>query len=196
MQKILLKGRQVALRSLREEDLSCYIKWQISGHEWQKLDGPYYRSKDFDLQKQREEFQKHLSSPTAAPPKRLAITAIGKDGLMGTVNSYWESKETHWLCAGITIYDPMLWGKGIGFEALGLWTEYLFRCYEEIVRLDLRTWSGNNGMVRLAEKLGYQQEACFRKARIVDGKYFDGLGFGILREEWAERYPKGFSSHI
>jgi len=43
------------------------------------------------------------------------------------------------------------------------------------------------GMIKLARKLGFQQEACFRKARIVDGKYYDGLGFGILREEWKNR---------
>lgn len=36
--------------------------------------------------------------------------------------------------------------------------------------LDLRTWSGNHGMMRLAEKLGFLQEACFRKARIVRGE--------------------------
>jgi RimJ/RimL family protein N-acetyltransferase len=61
-----------------------------------------------------------------------------------------------------------------------------------IVRLDLRTWSGNHGMMRLAEKLGYQQEARFRQARIVEGRYYDGLGYGILRAEWETQHPKGF----
>ena len=47
-------------------------------------------------------------------------------------------------------------------------------------------------MVRLAERLGFSREACFRRARIVDGEYYDGLGYGVLREEWEERYPGGF----
>ena len=73
-----------------------------------------------------------------------------------------------------------------------MWAEYLWMSYPEIVRLDLRTWSGNAGMMRLAEKLGFTQEARFRKARIVDGVHHDGLGYGILREEWEARYPDGF----
>jgi RimJ/RimL family protein N-acetyltransferase len=39
-------------------------------------------------------------------------------------------------------------------------------------------------MIKLSKKLGFKQEACFRKVRVVGGKHFDGLGFGILREEW------------
>lgn len=29
-------------------------------------------------------------------------------------------------------------------------------------------------------------EAKHRKARILDNKYYDALGFGILKEEWFE----------
>ncbi len=49
-------------------------------------------------------------------------------------------------------------------------------------------------MTRLAVKLGYILEARFRKARIVKGAYYDGLGYGVLREEWRERYPDGFAA--
>jgi RimJ/RimL family protein N-acetyltransferase len=80
--------------------------------------------------------------------------------------------------------------SSITAEALSLWTGYLFDAFPDIVRLDLQTWSGNTGMMRLAVKLGYQLEAHFRKARIVKGQYYDSLGYGILREEWRERYPK------
>lgn len=51
-------------------------------------------------------------------------------------------------------------------------------------------------MMRLAEKPGYLEEARSRRARIVAGRYFDGLGYGLLREEWAARYPAGFVAHL
>ena len=51
-------------------------------------------------------------------------------------------------------------------------------------------------MMRLAQKLGYREEARFRNARIVDGHYYDGMGYGILREEWAARYPQGFAATL
>jgi len=56
----------------------------------------------------------------------------------------------------------------------------------------MRTWSGNEGLQRQARKLGFMEEARFRKARIVKGEYYDGLGFGVLREEWDALYPSGF----
>ncbi len=49
---------------------------------------------------------------------------------------------------------------------------------------------------RLAEKLGFVEEARFRKARVVQGEEYDSLGFGVLREEWQARYPNGFGSQF
>lgn len=39
-------------------------------------------------------------------------------------------------------------------------------------------------MMNLAEKLGLKKEAVYRKARIVDNKYYDSISYGILMEEW------------
>ncbi|MCB0063276.1 MAG: GNAT family N-acetyltransferase [Caldilineaceae bacterium] len=94
---------------------------------------------------------------------------------------------------GICIFDPAHWGHGIGYIALGVWTQYIFDELPEIVRLGMRTWSGNVGMVRLAEKLGFQEEMRLRQARIVNGDYFDAVGFGVLRQEWESHYPGGFA---
>lgn len=51
-------------------------------------------------------------------------------------------------------------------------------------------------MMALARKLGFTEEARFRKARIVNGEYFDGMGYGILRKEWDARYPDGFAASL
>ncbi|MEM7113544.1 MAG: GNAT family protein [Chloroflexota bacterium] len=88
------------------------------------------------------------------------------------------------------------WSGGIGYEALGLWSDYLLKAMPELIRLGLATWSGNVRMMRLAEKLGYQEEARRRKARIVEGEYYDSMGYGVLREEWEARYPQGFGSTL
>ena len=79
---------------------------------------------------------------------------------------------------------------------MGLWGDYLFGAMPDLARLDLRTWSGNAGMMRLAAKLGFQEEARFRKARIVQGVHYDGMGYGVLREEWQARYPDGFAASL
>jgi RimJ/RimL family protein N-acetyltransferase len=39
-------------------------------------------------------------------------------------------------------------------------------------------------MIKAAEKVGMQEEARIRKARTVEGKYYDAIKMGVLREEW------------
>ena len=85
------------------------------------------------------------------------------------------------------IFNENYWGKGIGQLALALWVQKLLDKRPELIRIGLSTWSGNQRMMKLAEKLGFKQEAIYRKARIVDGAYYDSVSYGILREEWAER---------
>lgn len=192
--KLQIEGSRITLRDWHEADLERYEHWLTFGAAWKKLDAPYYPAPSAEeipalIAKKREEI---AAARWPSPRTRLIIAQ--EDVLIGMVSAYWVSEETDWLAVGIVIYDPACWGQGIGFEALGLWSDYLLREMPRLVRLDLRTWSGNRGMMRLAEKLGYQQEACFRKARIVDGAYYDGLGYGVLREEWDARYPHGFAA--
>ena len=189
-----LPGTKVVLRDFGLDDLETYGQWLGPGHEWQTLDGPYYPRPDAaGVARLIERVRQRIEAgewPT--PRERLAIADATSDRLVGMVSRYWQSRETDWLSVGVVLFDPTTWRQGLGYEALGLWCDHLWTALPELVRLDLRTWSGNVGMMRLAEKLGFEQEACFRKARRVQGRHYDGLGYGVLREEWAARYPEGF----
>ena len=187
-------GRNIVLRDWQYPDLPIWDHWMQPGHRWKELDGPYYPlPSDEGRARMLEQKRAEIEQGTGTfPPPSLVIAARDTDTFLGIVTWYWESRETFWPGMGIVIYDETRWGQGLGYEALGLWSDLLFRALPEIVRLDLRTWSGNLGMMRLAEKLGYVEEARFRQARIVGDTYYDGLGYGILREEWMRRYPRGF----
>lgn len=191
MEKIELTGKQVHLRDWLLTDLEAYSHWLQPGHRWQELDGPYYKTDTTpeSIRSLIERIRTRIENGNLSTPRQNLIIAdpIHND-LIGQVSRYWISEETNWLAAGIVIYNPDLWAKGYGTEALGLWTDYLFAAFPQIVRLDLQTWSGNTGMMRLATKLGFQLEARFRNARIVKGAYYDALGYGILREAWQERH--------
>ncbi len=193
-----IEGFNIRLRDIHNDDLEGYRYWQQPGHPWQVLDGPYYpRATPEEIETTMKAIEARIRSGNWPEIReRFVIAHRESNKLLGLVSRYWISQETKWSALGIVIYDSAYWGKGIGYEALGLWSDYLLRQFPDWVRLDLRTWSGNRGMIRLAEKLGYQQEACFRKARIVDGRYFDGLGFGVLRDEWLRKYPNGFMSFL
>lgn len=193
-----IEGKRIVLRDWRLDDLERFAFWLDPDQRWHALDGPYYPKLPRDripaaIARRREAI---ASGEPPDPRTSLVIAGRETDALLGQVTWYWESEETHWLSVGIGIYDPERWGRGLGYEALGLWGDYLLGAMPVLARLDLRTWSGNTGMMRLAEKLGFREEARFRKARIVDGAYYDGMGYGVLREEWRVRYPDGFAAHL
>lgn len=190
---IQLKGNKILLRDWKTSDLETHFHYNNKHHKWMKYDGPYYPrtflKNIYELDNIR---QKILSNQFSSPRKKLLIADIKTDEMIGTCTWYWQSKETNWLSTGIVIYDENYWSQGIGYEAMGLYCQYLFDETPELLRIDMRSWSGNIGLMKLAEKLGFKLEAVFRKARIVKGKVYDGIGYGILREEWNELYPNGF----
>ena len=195
---VKLIGNKVILRDPEISDLEPFGYWQQPGHEWQKMDGPYYarpsKEKVAELLGRFEAAINEQNWPDLR--QRLFVVESLQNIVIGMVSRYWISEETNWPAIGITIYDPEFWGKGYGYEAMGIWCQYLFDNEPKFVRLDMRTWSGNIGMMKVAKKLGFTKEAVFRMARIVEGEYYDGLGYGVLRTEWEERYAKGFSMSL
>jgi len=72
----------------------------------------------------------------------------------------------------------------VGSQAIRQWLTYLFAQEPTIQRIGYTTWSGNHRMMKLGEKLGMLKEAQIRKVRFWQGKYYDSVKYGILREEW------------
>ncbi len=97
---------------------------------------------------------------------------------------YWKSQETLWMEIGIVIFNEDYWGQGIGYKGLRMWINEIFYQNPKLIRIGLSTWSGNERMMKLAEKLGLKKEAVYIKARIVDNQYYDSVSYGILKEEW------------
>ncbi|WP_240644197.1 GNAT family N-acetyltransferase [Antribacter gilvus] len=191
--EIYATGPQVTLRGWTPRDLAVFREWMRPGHDWHRWDGPYYPvPSDAEADAAVEALARAagvVSAPAPGPapgsdglpPRRLVIDVGGE--LVGTVAWYWESRETAWVRTGITVYDPEVRGRGIGREALGLWVSYLFAA-TDWVRLDFATWSGNHAMLAVGRALGFTEEGRFRQAREVDGRRYDSVVMGVLREEW------------
>lgn len=171
------------LRGWAAADRAAYREWLRPHHEWHRWDGPYFPA---PTGLEADELAARAGERRAPnlPPGRLVVDVGGR--LVGAVSWYWESEATEWARMGVTVFDPALRGQGIGREALSLWTTMLFDA-TDWVRLDLATWSGNAAMLAVARSLGFVEEARFRRARVVDGRRYDAVVTGVLREEWAAR---------
>lgn len=170
--------KELIIRPIVEKDL--FRIWELNDKdenpEWKKWDAPYFPHEQIPY----EEFLLSKDRMIGSPSRWV----IEVDGIVrGTVSYYWEHEPSKWLEMGITLNESGSWGKGIGTRALKLWINHLFTTLP-LVRVGFTTWSGNERMIRVGEKLGMQMEARIRKVRYYDGVYYDSIRMGMLREEW------------
>ena len=159
-----------------------FLYWHLHSSEnpeWSKYNAPYFNEFKFiDLEtfllKNHHEY--YLSE------RVLGIFFNNKP--VGIVTYYWENFATRWLEIGIIIYDNCIWSKDIGFTALSKWIKICFDKFPEIQHIGLTTWSGNQRMMKLAEKIGLICEARIRKVIYYNKVYYDYIKYGILRDEF------------
>lgn len=157
--------------------------------KYHKFNGPYYKNKSYEeIEEYIAEIKENIRSNKSPQKFKKQIVDSQNETLVGEVNWYWKSEETKWLEVGIVIFNEDYWGKGIGTIVLPLWIDRIFNMYPEIIRIGLTTWSGNERMMKLAEKIGLNQEAKYINARIVNNMYYDSISYGILKRDWYEKY--------
>ncbi|WP_280771770.1 GNAT family N-acetyltransferase [Salipaludibacillus daqingensis] len=178
----IIIGNKVVLKEATEDDIDELYFWKYEEEEQEakKWNGPYI----FEKKITREEYHKQWDEEIfSCIPASLVLKGDGK--VIGYVGSYWVDMNTNWIETGIVIYDNNFWNGGYGSEAYKRWIDYLFT-ETDLHRIGMSTWSGNKRMMKVAKRLGMKEEARIRKARIINGEYFDAIKMGMLREEWEE----------
>ncbi len=168
------------IRPIKEDDLPRL--WELiykdDAPEWKKWDAPYFPHKAVSYEGFKLKAANWIDTDDI-----WTITVNGE--ISGTVSYYFEDTQNNWLEMGIALHEAKNWSKGLGTRALRLWMAHIFNQLP-VVRVGLTTWSGNKRMIRVAEKLGMQMEGRIRKVRYYNGKYYDSIRMGILREEWGD----------
>ncbi len=163
-------------------DLDSYRRWLRQG-EWREFDAPWER---VDLQLTDDEiderFRRNFLAYHDSPRKRLLI-ALPDENAIGWVIRYDETRFPSTCHVGIDICEDDQVNRGYGTEALRLWISYQF-AISKLHRIAFATYSFNDRVVRLAEKLGFTLEGCDREIVQWQGEWVDRLHFAILRSEW------------
>lgn len=175
-----MKLGQVTIRSVVEEEI--FRLWELSAKEespeWKKWDAPYFPHESKTLEQFLEKKDQFINQEDF-------WGIYVKEELVGSLCYYWEHEASLWLEIGIVIYEPAYWNGGVGTEAIRMWITHLFNELP-LVRVGYTTWSGNERMIKVGEKLGMKMEARLRKCRLYNGIYYDSIRMGLLREEWEE----------
>lgn len=178
---LTIVGQRVNLREFRPGDADWLVRVMARG-SWWRWDAPWEGPPSQDELRRVPGRIEAMILEGASPPRRMVVETRAWSPI-GTVSRYWVDERTQWLEVGVGIYAARYWGRGYGLDALALWVDHLFETLD-LRRIGLRTWSGNERMVRLARRLGFRQEANFREAYATKDCAYDRVAFGLLRREW------------
>ena len=115
------------------------------------------------------------------PPRRdLGITHDAQ--LVGGVafRQVWLSPpamEVGW------VLHPEMTGQGLATEALKATLAYLVAAFDDVARFEARVHAGDNGAIRVLNRLGFAEEGTLRGGIGPDGEPADSKMFGVLRDE-------------
>jgi RimJ/RimL family protein N-acetyltransferase len=126
----------------------------------------------------------HAAPFTGAPGAyELSISMHDRAEPVGIAGLYSIDQGHSVAEIGVSLLDPELQGRGLGFEAHQRWVRYAF---EDLgfQKLTGTVKSSNTRALELAKKLGMQTEGILRSHRYVSGARIDLVLLGFLREEW------------
>lgn len=172
---------RVMIRPAEPADLP--LIWQAGFSDpqaaWRQWNGPYFQ----DKLPSREAFLTQIG-PQEWLDRQRNWPILVDDAIIGNVNVHFvDAPLNRWLEVGILLYADQQWGRGIGRQALTQWLDHLWTV-TDLPHIGLTTWSGNQRMMALAERCGLRLEARVPQVRYWQGRYWDSVKYGILREDW------------
>jgi len=179
LKSALYSGESVRLAAIDAEEFAALV----SRHS---RDSEYFRLQDSSpcrpvakervkkwLEKEIEEG--HVSA--------FAIRTLENDHLLGDVGVGGISWNHGDALLGIGIGERGFWGKGYGSDAMKLVLRYAF-VELNLRRVTLNVYEYNLRAIRAYEKLGFQHEGRVLKYINREGRRWDLIYMGIMKEEW------------
>lgn len=118
------------------------------------------------------------------PGEKLIFGIKKKQGaLIGTAAFINIDNSNRNLMVGISIYQNENRGKGYGREAMQLLTDFAF-LELNMHRVYLGAFSFNGPAAKLYERIGYKIEGINKDFLYRNGRYYDEICFGLLKQEW------------
>ena len=179
----LFRGKLVRLTS---EEPEARAKVEV---RWQR-DTEFHRLADSDPaqmiseKKLKEWIEKQ--SETGFKPERysFAVRTLAEDRHIAFF-ALWLDLIHNEAWVGIGIGEREFWGKGYGTEMMKLCLQYAFTELN-VQRVSLGLHEYNPRALRSYEKAGFRMEGRTRQDLMREGKRYDSLWMGILREEWMQ----------
>jgi RimJ/RimL family protein N-acetyltransferase len=120
----------------------------------------------------------------------FSIRTLADDKLIGDLNLDvvdWSGRDSF---VGLGIGETDYWGKGYGTDVMNILLRFAFTEIN-LRRVTLTVFEYNTRAIRSYEKAGFRHEGRVRQVLNKEGRRWDMLFMGILREEWLEMNAHG-----
>lgn len=174
----MLDGKLVKLREYRKEDIELKLKYVNDPEVLRFLESgiPYPVT-------QNEEYKWFEAISAFKDSYRFAIEAVASGQYIGEcgINSIdWKNSVASVV---IFIGDKAYRSKGYGTEAMQILLSFAFNQIN-INKVRLNVYSFNEQAIKSYEKCGFKNEGVLRQEIFRDGRYYDTIVMGLLREEY------------
>lgn len=177
----LLRGKLVRLRAEDPEAHSrLFVGWSHDSEYWRLIaNGPAHPWT-------REGVRKHIQKEIEKEDPRnifFAVHALDDERVIGEIGLDGISYTHGESFVGIGIGERELWGKGYGTDAMNVMLRYAFTELN-LHRVSLTVFEYNPRAIRSYEKCGFRVEGHARETFQREGRRWDLIFMGILRDEW------------
>jgi RimJ/RimL family protein N-acetyltransferase len=176
----MIKGSNVLLRPIQEEDWSIIEAW---GKDRNALWGPFQRFQLDHVPQLRQAYQKMGLLTREAG--FLLIEIIATQVVIGFVRYTlipYPDADTPYPEIGFGLPETSAHGKGFATEAVKLLIDYLFAGYP-VERIMAFTDAENLPAQSVLEKNGFQREGQLRRSLFRCGEWHNTLIYGLLRQD-------------
>ena len=181
--KDVLTGKLVRLSAFDPEEMSkAFPRWNRNSEYFRLLysSGQPMRSSKAALKWMEEE-----AGELSPAGYYFSIRTLAEDKLIGELGLdvvTWPGRDAF---VGLGIGETEYWGKGYGTDVMNVLLRFAFT-EVNLRRVTLSVFEYNPRAIHLYEKAGFRHEGRTRKVLNKEGKRWDVLYMGILREEWLE----------
>jgi len=115
----------------------------------------------------------------------FGIRTLAEDKLIGELGLdvvNWPGREAF---VGLGIGETEYWSKGYGTDVMNVLLRFAFMEIN-VRRVSLGVFEYNPRAIHSYEKVGFRHEGSMRRLLKREGRRWDNLFMGILREEWLE----------
>jgi RimJ/RimL family protein N-acetyltransferase len=176
----LIQGEKVYLRGLEREDFKL-LHEMMNDEEVMR----WARSRPdntVSMEELEKEYEAELRGESARRRTFVIVHKKTQKAVGWATIRWWRPFQTT-ADIGVAIADRTLRGKGIGTEVNMLLTRLVFEQYN-MHKVELWTRGDNPAAIRSAEKNGYKIEGRSKESVYFDGKFYDGIHMGLLRDEY------------